>query len=442
MKFIQRYITNISALQFIQLLRFATLFLIGIVFVRVYSTTEIGYYESVIFIAGALSFFWLNGILQSFLSIVKSQVNAQEKRGQKHSVYFNAFILMTLFSLLTVVFLIVFKGSFRQYLNGGKEIPYFNWLLAYLFFSSPANFIEYIYLGKNKPNRIIRYGILSYGVHFLVLTVPALVGFPMIYPVCGLVFISVLRFVWLLVLLKESSVFVLNLPFIRMHLKLAWPLVGSALLSGSSQYIDGFIVTKYFDEATFAIFRYGAREFPIAVILASALSNAMISDFSAMPLKNAVEKLKRNSTRLMHLLFPVTILFLVSSNWLFPHLFSADFQLSAKIFNIYLLLIISRMLFPQTILIGMRHTSLFLWVSFCEIVINVSLSILFLSFWGVLGVAYATVIAYMFEKLLLIGLVKKKTGISFKDYLSTRYYYLYSALTLLVYYIVDFYIYN
>lgn len=433
MKLIQKYINNISALQFVQLLRFATLFLVGIVFVRIYSTEQIGYYETLIFIAGALSFFWLRGVLQSFLSLVKSNASTENKS----IAYFNGFIILVLFSILTVLFLVLFKNLLSNLLNDNQPVVYFKWLLLYIFFSSPANFVEYIYLGLDKPKSIISYGIISQGFQFFMVIVPALMGYPLEVSIIGLVTINVLRFIWVLIVLYNNTLCKLDIAFVKQHLKLAYPLIISALLSGSAQYIDGFIVTHFYDSTMFAIFRYGARELPIALILANAFSNAMIPEFSNLSLNDAIKKLKRNSIRLMHLLYPLTIVLLLSSNWLFPIMFSNEFVLSAKIFNVYLLLIIFRLLFPQTILIGLRKTNAFLWIAAVEIAVNVSLSLLFIQMFGLIGVAYATIVAFSVDKLIMIFLVRKWFAIKLSSYQPIALWGFYSVLTIVVYIVID-----
>jgi O-antigen/teichoic acid export membrane protein len=84
-------------------------------------------------------------------------------------------------------------------------------------------------------------------------------------------------------------------------------LILATFLSGSAQFVDGFIVTSYFDEETFAVFRYGARELPLAMLLANALSNAMLPDFAQREnLTQNLRQLKENVSRLMHFLFPLT----------------------------------------------------------------------------------------------------------------------------------------
>ena len=433
MKFINKHINNISALQFIQLLRFSVLLLISIVFAQYYSKSQIGEYETLIFVAGAVSFFWLRGILQTFLSLLEPP--SEEK---KSNIYFNVFILLLFFSALTVIFLLVFKGSIEKHLIQNQPLPYFVWLLAYLFFGTPSFLVEYFFVALNKPKPIFKYGILSYGLQFLALTIPTLLGFSIEIAMIGLVTISVGRFIFLLVILKKYADFTFSFPFIKKHLKLAYPLIGSSLLSGSGQYVDGFIIAKLFDTADFAVFRYGAREFPLVVIMANALSHAMIPEFAKLQYVQALEKLKSKSLKLMHVLFPITLLLLVSSNLLFPLVFTQNFSLSAKIFNIYSLLIVLRLIFPETVLIGRKYTTVFLPVSLFEIAVNVLLSIAFAHRWGILGIAYATVLANFLERIVLLIVVKLKFKTNVKEYIPLNWFAFYSLAFVLIYFIIDF----
>jgi O-antigen/teichoic acid export membrane protein len=430
-KFISKYITNISSLQFIQLLRFSVLFLIGIVFSRYYTKSTIGEYEILIFVASAISFFWLRGVLQTFMVLVKPD------KSLKTDSYFNVTLLMLVFSIIIVIFLIAFKTSIGKLLNV-DTIPYFNWLILYILFSSPSYIIEYIFLTQDRSKSVIIYGLVSYGIQFVLLIVPPLLSLDIEYSIMGLVFVNIARFIYLLAILTQYSRYKISIPFIKKYIILAYPLIGSALLSGSSQYIDGLLVTKFFDTSVFAIFRYGARELPLVVILANALSNSMIYDFSNTEISKALHKLKKNAKRLMHLLFPTTLFFIIISNWIYIYFFTEEFAQSAKIFNIYLLLVIPRLLFPQTILIGKHYTKSIFWVSFAEVIVNIFLSYILIQQWGLTGVAIATIIANLFERLTLMLIVKIKFNTKISDYISVKWYIFYSIVTLVVFYIVDY----
>jgi O-antigen/teichoic acid export membrane protein len=428
-------ISHISALQIFQLIRFSTLILIGVVFAKTgLSTTEIGIYETFMLIAGAVSFFWLNGLIQGFLPMAQNQ----ESSG-KSSVLFNVFYLIAGLSLLTGVFLLVFEQSISGFLLKKPSIPYLNYLLAYLLLSSPASLVEYIYLAKNQGKMIVIYGTISFFLMFLLVVLPALFGFTIEFSLIGLIASAAIRFLWLLALLIRHSSPKPDFSFIGLHVKTATPLVLSLLLSGSAQYIDGFIITSRFDEAAFAVFRFGAREFPLVLLLANAFSTSMLAGFSdRSKLKINLEQIRQNSEKLGRWLFPLSGILMLVSHWAFPVVFNASFTESATIFNIYLLLIVSRLLFPQTILIGLQKTTAILWASFLEIVVNVALSLWFIQFLGIAGVAYGTVCAYIFEKLILMVFVLKTCNIKVADYLNLKQHLLYSLLLTAVFITVEY----
>lgn len=423
------------ALQIFQLLRFSTLMLIGVVFAKSGITTaQIGQYETLLLIAGAVSFFWLNGLIQGFLPLVK-----KEEIDRKSPVLFNVFYLVTGLAVLAGLFLIVFENSIAGLLLKKEGIPYFKYLLIYLLVSSPASLVEYVYLIKKQGNQIVLYGCLSYLMMFFLVIIPVVSGSGMEYSIAGLIVSTLFRFGWLLILLLRNATPTFDWAFIRRHMDSSTPLILSFFLSGSAGYIDSFIVTSYFDDATFAVFRYGARELPLVLLVANAFSISMLPGFAdSSQLKANLQKIKTNSQKLGNWMFPLSGVFMILSPWAFPLVFNPEFQQSATIFNIYLLLIVSRLLFPQTILIGLQKTRLILWASFMEIIVNVSCSLLFVRIWGLPGVAYATVVAYLFEKAVLMVFVSKSCSISVSSYLNISRHLFYSLLLAIEFVVIEF----
>jgi len=283
---------------------------------------------------------------------------------------------------------------------------------------------------------MLTYGLITYSLQFLLVSLPVVFGYDLELALQGLVLISVLRYLWLLLLLVKHSRLSFSAGFIKEHIYYAYPLILSTLLGSSAIYVDGILVLNYFDSSTFAIFRYGAKEFPLVLLMANALSTAMIAEFAAKNnLSGTLNSLKKRSAGLMHLLFPVSILFLMFSHWLYPRVFNPDFAESAVIFNIYLLLIISRLVFPHTILIGLKKTNMIMYASFAELIVNVSLSIIFIKLWGLEGIAFATVIAFAVQKIIWMIYNKRVLGISPKDYIPVKVLAAYSLITLTVFYI-------
>lgn len=424
----KKYLNTISAFQFYQLARYTTLVLVGVIFTKTALTQqEIGEYETFIFLSGAISFFWLNGLMKALLPL------AADKENLKPAL-FSAFVLISLFSLLAAIFLMLLQPLFSEYLLNGKAIPGILLLLVYIIFGIPAHLVEYFYLVKKKNTSLIIYAVVSFSVQFLLVVVPAVLNQSVQFILTGLVISAVLRYFWLWGLFIFFQQIHFSFSFVKKHLKLGGPLVVATFLSGSAQFVDGFIVTSRFDEGTFAVFRYGARELPLAMLLANALSSAMLPEFARKEnLKQNLVKLKKSVTRLMHFLFPVTAVLLLVSHPVFPVLFNPRFEESATIFNIYLLLIISRLLMPQTILNGLKHTDEIMRASFFELILNVSLSLLFVQYWGIAGIAFATFAAYLFEKIYLVLTVKRKLNIQLNEYHPVRYFLIYSLGILVIF---------
>lgn len=415
--FSKKCINNISGLQIFQLMRFCTLLVISVVFTKSgISTDEIGTYEIFLFVTALLCSFWVNGIIQSFLPLYKNNKTFGIPT-QKSPEIFNVFILISLLSLIVVVFLLSFQELFERAFTPNGEIPFLELIFCYIIFNCPTFLIEYIYLLKNEPNKILQYGFIIYSIQLIVVATPAALGFEIYYSIIGLVTVAIFKYFWLIVLLIKHALFKFSFQFIKEHLHFALPLIISTLMGTSAQYIDGFLVLDNFDSTTFAIFKYGAREFPLVLLMANALSTAMIPEFSkGSGFSEALTQLKKKSANFMHVLFPVSIVFLLGSEWIYPRLFNENFTESAKIFNIYLLLIISRLVFPHSILIGLKKNKIVMYASFAELVLNVLLSVIFIQFWGIEGIAYATVIAYLFQKIIWVTYNSIRLKIPVKQY--------------------------
>ena len=434
-------IHNILGLQIFQVLRFVSFLIISIVFTKsTLSLKDIGDFELLLFIASAVSYFWVTGVIQSLLPLFNNNNSypyRKEKSFQKSPEIFNSFILLFFISFLIALLGYIFKGNIQVY-KGGEKLPYANYLLAYILLSNPVCLIEYIYLLYNKAMDILYYGLIVFSLQVLLVVYPVILGYGLITSIWGLLLITFARFIWLIVLINKYSVLKLSWHFIKEHIGLALPLIISTLLSGSAQYVDGLIVSAKFPPEKFAIFRYGAKEMPLVVTLASGLSNALLTQFNSFEkIKLGLLTLKKRSLRLMHTLFPISILLLFFTNRIFPVMFTERFNQSADIFMVYLLLIISRLLFPQTILIGLKKTKVVMMASILEIILNVSLTLVMIPYYGIVGVAVATIIIFLVEKLVLIAYNYYKLGIKPQEYIPLQWYLIYSTIIVTLFVLID-----
>ncbi len=438
---INKYITNVTGLQFFQLFRFGILVLITIVFAKIpLSTSEMGVYEALLLIAGSVSFFWVSGLIQALLTLYKQNKSFQSIEGEKTPVLFNATLLASAFSLIAAAAVFVFDKEIAglSNLNTGT-IPYLKILVAYIFFSGPNNLIEYILLLTNQPKKIIVYGVTVFSLQLLFVTLPLIFGYDLGYGLYGLLAVNMLKFAYLMLLVYKHSAIKFSASFIKEHISCGMPLAVSILLSGSASYFDGFLVSNKFNEAQLAIFRYGAKELPFVVLLANAFGSAMVPELSKSKLQiTDLHFLRKKVRKFIVILFPLSIALMLVSHWIYPIVFNPDFQGSALIFNIYILVIISRLVFPETILVSQKKTNIVMISSAIELAINVTLSLVFVQFLGVEGIALATLIAYISQKIIMATYLRTKMNIRFVDYTPVKLWMFWSIVIIIAYILVRF----
>lgn len=421
----RQLVNTVSAFQFYHIMRYGAMVLTAVVFTKTSLTrVEIGSYETFLLLAGAVSFFWLNGLIKAMLPLAGRSSRPEDES----QAIFSSFVVISLLGVLTALLLFLSRNFFPPLLLRGASAPFPALLTTYLVLGIPANLAEYIYLIRKNNRGLIVYAVVSSLLQVTFTALPAVLGWGIEAAVKGLVASYILRYLWLWVLLAGNYRLRVSIPFLRRYIRTALPLTGAIFLSGSAEFVDGFIVTTHFDEATLAIFRYGAREFPVTVLMANALSASLLPAMGdSSKLADNLHSILTNTRRLMHVLFPLSAVLLVLAHPLFPVLFNAGFSESATIFNIYLLLVASRLMFPQTVLIGMNLTRPLLTASFMELTLNIVLSLILVRFFGIGGIAAATVIAYAFEKIYLTAMVRKHLGIQSAAYIPWRLLLAYSA---------------
>ncbi|HOS72303.1 MAG TPA: polysaccharide biosynthesis C-terminal domain-containing protein, partial [Bacteroidales bacterium] len=105
---------------------------------------------------------------------------------------------------------------------------------------------------------------------------------------------------------------------------------------------------------------------------------------------------------------------------------------------VYALLIIPRLVFPQTIVIGRRKTQITMIAAVIELGLNIPLSLLMIKWgYGIVGVALATFIVYCVSKIYLAAYLWVKLKIKPSEYIPLKAFLVYSLLTTVVFLLVD-----
>lgn len=417
------------ALQLFQLLRQGAVLLISILLAKSsLSTAEIGAYEMLLYIGTITSFFWVNGLLQA-MPPVYGKLNEEDRQ----DFFYNNFLVFS--ALAAILFLILFIGKplMIPLLTGFPTLPNYDLFCLYLLLNLPAFPVEYVYLLRKRAWSIVWWGVFSFGAQILVLAAPLWLGYGIRASFWGLVVLGAVRWLWTAGLVLSIGRAVWRPDIIRLYLAFASPLVLNVVISNFILLFDNWLVGWWYrDEAVFAVFRYGAREFPLAQALATALGVAIIPRLSEA-FHPGLDDLRNMSRKLFHLLFPLTIALLFLTKPLFPLVFNPDFAASAPLFNIYLLMVASRVLLPNSIVLAKGEPRIIFLVGLTELATKIILGFVFIHFWGLAGVAWSAVLSFWVEKILLIIYLQKRHKIAIKQWLDLKWYGLYCILLLVAF---------
>lgn len=411
------------ALQAYQVMRLGSVVLTSILLAKSgMSMSEIGTWEALLYLGSVAAFFWANGLLQGIPTVY-----ARLDPNARSALIFNVFILFTAIALVVVSVLWAGRLWAVPALAGLERVPFLGWFGLYLFFNLATLPVEYVYMLREKPVALLGWGSVSFGLYVVALVAPVLSGFGLKGGIICLAGLGLLRFVWAIVLAVRYGSSTWRPDLLRQYLQFSMPLVFNLLVGSLVLLFDNWLVGWYFqDEAIFAVFRYGSREFPVATALATALGTAMVLQIATSETSGLAE-LRHKTRRLFHLLFPMTILLLCFSEKLFPVVFNPEFAAAAPLFNIYLLLTASRVLLPNTVVLAKGHSQAILAVGLIELALKVVLGFLFIHWWGLVGVAWSAVAAFFWEKIALIWYLEKRLNVRTGDWLDVRLYTVYVA---------------
>jgi peptidoglycan biosynthesis protein MviN/MurJ (putative lipid II flippase) len=92
------------------------------------------------------------------------------------------------------------------------------------------------------------------------------------------------------------------------------------------------------------------------------------------------------------------------------------------------MIMLSRWILSHTVAMAYNEMKNMNWIAFIELAINVVLSFMWVQDFGLPGIVYASVVAYLFEKIALAVLVYVKHGIRPGQYIPLRAFSFYSTL--------------
>lgn len=410
---------NVRQIQFFMICRQLGIIFSSIVLAWFLPVESVGIIELLMFAGYLVTFFWSDALLRGYLA--NKQLQGDSKTATSFfMLYFLGNVGAVLFLLLGQRFLIPLFTA-RPDLEGLEIFALYQILVVPLWISP--------FIGLLKGQNILL-------ASFYVLIGPAFscwTGFNSLPGIAGVLLglfcYALVGFIW--VLTKTTFIRELRLQSLfKAVWPATWPLILYAISIGLARSFDAWLVARNFDEETFAIFRYGAREFPLVVALSAGLSAVMIPKLFD---HHSLEELKARSTRVMHSCYPVIAFLILTSPFLFEYIFGTRYRESASIFNIYLLLTLTQLVFPQSIMTARGDTKLLWYISLAELMVNIIASLILMQYYGLIGIAFGTLIAFAFEKIVLLFIVYHRYGIRASAIMNIHVWSIYAVLLVVIY---------
>ena len=420
-----RRATNAQLLgwQLFNMIKYGCIILIAIAMARWVANKElIKVYEEIVLVAATLSFFFVSGLGQTILPYY------EKTKEEAESLFRMLFFHLLFWGGLTGLALIVYA----QFKAPAFQTSYQIFALAFLL-NTPTYALENYYLIHRKQVPLLMWGLVTYVGQLPFLLIPLVLWDDLVLGLAGLSFVAGIKLIVTLRVLKLgrriTQFWSKSLTFLRY----SYPVIFSMLIGGSFLYISSFIVEFYLSDRSFLNYRYGAREFPLFLIISNSFSliysGKIASGHAENELELTLNQFKAKSKKVMHQLFPLAIVLTLSSHWLFQLFYGEYFDRSFLIFNFFVLLLLSRVLFPQTILMGLGKTKYFSYASAIDLITGVLLSLFWVEAYGLMGVAMAMICAFVIEKVVLIGVCYKEKILFFK-YFPLSLYLGYTTLLL------------
>ncbi len=352
---------------------------------------------------------------------------------------FNVFLLFSVASIATGSVFFLFQQPISQRLTSFEQLPLLNLLALFLAINSPTFLLHIFYLLLGKYRQIVVFSAVSFSLQLVLVVLPIFLHLSLRESMYGLLLWAVVKFIWTLIAVLRNAEVRLDFLFLKTYLPLVLPLLLFAAISKGSEYVSGLAVSHLFsDENAFAIFRYGARELPLAVLMVGALATALtpeIAENQALGLKS----IKSKTSQLSKWLYPISIISMLAAPFLFPLFFNEDFKASARIFNIFNLLLASRILLPQVVTMAAGRNYVLTTVALVELVVLAILSFWWGTIFGLEGVAWAAVVAFMVDRVVLIWYNWRVLHIASTSYIDWKNWMGWNAILVATFVISKFY---
>ncbi len=373
------------------------IFALSVVFARYFTKEEYGNYLHVQLIVNIATWAFVLGIPHSVYYFLP---NTREKR----KYVLETFCVILGIALITSLGLAVSNDLLASLLSNPNLPKYILFISLIAFFQIPATIFEPMMISANRVGTFVKVDFFFNLGFFFVVFIPIHFDKDLIYIFECLVAFYAVQFTFMALTLfrlamqlknshdpKDGSSFTLAQQF-----RYALPIGASQGMFELGGYNDKIIISNYFTPAQYAEYTRGTMPIPFVNVVQNALDNLLMRQFIALFNANNVKgmlDLWHNAIKMMALfLYPVMVFFVLVGPLLIPALFSAEYQESAIIFQIYTCVLVFRVSTYNVIVRVIGKTGILIWITLFTVVSNIVVTISLVELFGMEGAPMSSVI--------------------------------------------------
>jgi len=340
-------------------------------------------------------------------ALISSIANTLYYRGNdadKDSAIFSNLIIGLFYGLGTGALAWFFAGFWAGQLNVSELENGFRLFAPYMALAVFAGIAEPLFVVINRKKWLLGYSFVYNIIESALIIIPFALGFDIETVVLIMCIGPALRSIAVIVVSVTQTQTWPGLKSISteipISLKYGFGIILLSFAGIAASEADKWVIGSFFEsDALFAIYVIGAKKLPFITALTSAVSAALVTEFATKlrsgDTLSAVKQASSASTRLTLIMLPIITWLFIYAEEVMVLLFG-KYEASAPVFRIYMLTVISQLIFPQSITLGSGRSDVNAKFGIAEVVLNISLSILFVIQFGFLGAAFATLISHFF----------------------------------------------
>lgn len=319
--------------------------------------------------------------------------------------------LLTLLSGLLVIGYLEYAGTpLARALLDFARLDYALPFGIYLMGALMAALVTYEAIADGAYRRLLAFTAVSYAWQIAAFVVPLWLGLPMAAVLWLLASTVLPRLGFLLWRYGRTRDAALPLAgerglfFAQSGSLLAYSVFGIVVAA-----IDLYLVghTAADAEAAVGLWRYGAQEIPFVIGVVGGLSSTALAE-ARHGTAGMLQALRRRARVATHGLLALAAGLMVASPYVFRYVLGEEFYPAHVVFNTMLLVLPSRLVLTQPLIITEDLQRSMLRVGFGESLLNVGVSLALLPALGLLGVALGTVVAFTAERAAYVYLLWRR----------------------------------